>query len=112
MKHRTAYAVLKATSIIRLEEDHSSVILVAMPVQCNARAIGLDKFGEQAINHFGRIHEPKRLTPDNAWRKEYDYHYQPNSDNHQRNWRFVNRLTKETRSLTKEQYDDDNLVRP
>ena len=22
------------------------------------------KFGEQAINHFGRIHEPKRLVPE------------------------------------------------
>ena len=70
------------------------------------------KHGTRAVDHFGRLHEPIRLTPDNAWRKEYDYHYQPNSDNHQRNWRFVNRLTKETRSLTKEQYDDDNLVRP
>ena len=78
----------------------------------NSQNDGFEKFGEQAVNHFGRIVEPIRLTPDNAWRKEYDYHYQPNSDNHQRNWRFVNRLTKETRSLTKEQYDDDNLVRP
>ena len=24
------------------------------------------KFGEQAVNHFGRIHEPLKLTADNA----------------------------------------------
>ena len=28
-----------------------------------------EKFGEQAINHFGRIVEPIKLTEENAWFK-------------------------------------------
>ena len=26
-----------------------------------------DKFGQRAVDYFGRIHEPIRLTEDNAW---------------------------------------------
>ena len=26
-----------------------------------------------AINHFGRIHEPKRIAADSAWYKDYKY---------------------------------------
>ena len=32
-----------------------------------------EKFGEQALNHFGRIVEPIKLTEDNAWIKDTDY---------------------------------------
>ena len=31
------------------------------------------KFGEQALDHFGRIHEPIKLTEDNAWYKWSSY---------------------------------------
>ena len=61
------------------------------------------KFGERAVDHFGRIHEPKRLVPDNAWRKDYDYDWRTRTDS---NWRFVNKLTKEVRPITQEQYED------
>ena len=67
------------------------------------------KFGEQAINHFGRIHEPKRLVPENAWRKDYDWDYN-NGNGVESNWRFVNKLTKEVRPITEEQYDDDSFT--
>ena len=67
------------------------------------------KFGEQAINHFGRIHEPKRLVPDNAWGKDYDWDYN-NGNGIRSNWRFVNRLTKEVRPITQEQYEDDSFT--
>ena len=33
------------------------------------------KFGERAVDHFGRTTEAKRLVPDNAWRKDYDWDY-------------------------------------
>ena len=69
-----------------------------------------NKFGEQAINHFGRIHEPIKLTEENAWVKDYDYNW--DAEDRQSNWHWLNTLTKERRPLTKEQYNDDNLVRP
>ena len=63
------------------------------------------KFGEQAINHFGRIVEPKKLDCDNAWYKTYDWR---NGTNHY----FVNDLLGQRIPITSEQYNDDNLVRP
>ena len=69
-----------------------------------------NKFGEQAINHFGRIHEPIKLTEENAWVKDYDYG--GNAEDRQSNWHWLNTLTNERRPLTREQYNDDNLVRP
>ena len=67
------------------------------------------KFGEQAINHFGRIHEPKRLVPDNAWGKDYDWDYN-NGNGVRSNYRMINRLTKEIRPITEEQYDDQDFT--
>ena len=67
------------------------------------------KFGNMALDHFGRIHEPKRLTPENSWYKEYDWDYN-NGNGIESNWRFVNRLTKETRPITEEQYDDQDFT--
>ena len=32
-----------------------------------------EKHGTRAIDHFGRLHEPIRLVPENAWVKDYDY---------------------------------------
>ena len=66
-----------------------------------------NKFGEQAVNHFGRIHEPKKLTADNAWYKDYDYDWQSRTDS---NWRMINRLTKEIRPITQEQYNNDSFT--
>ena len=62
-------------------------------------------FGDRAIDHFGRLTEPKHLTEDNAWVKDYDYNYR-NDNNPQSNYRFVNKITKEQRPLTEEQYND------
>ena len=65
------------------------------------------KFGERAVDHFGRTTEAKRLVPDNAWRKDYDYDWQTRTDS---NWRFVNKLTKEVRPITEQQYDDESFT--
>jgi len=64
-------------------------------------------FGNKAINHFGRLEEPKHLTEDNAWYKDYDYNWR-DENNQQSNWRAVNKITKERRPLTEEQYNDNN----
>ena len=63
------------------------------------------KFGEQALNHFGKIIEPKKLDCDNAWYKDYDWR---NGTNHY----FVNDLLGERVRITQEQYRDESFVRP
>ena len=68
-----------------------------------------EKFGERALNHFGRIVEPIRLTEENAWAKDYDYDWQTGTTS---NWRWVNHLSNQRIPMTKEQYDNTNLVRP
>ncbi len=65
-----------------------------------------EKFGEQAVNHFGRITEPKKLTIETAWKK------------HERFWGdgspyyWYNSISEQELPLTKEQYQDNNLVKP
>ena len=65
------------------------------------------KYGTQAVNHFGRTTEPKHLTEDNAWTKDYDW--RGNADESHRHY-YYNRLTKERRPLTEEQYNDSNYT--
>ena len=67
-----------------------------------------NKYGDQAINHFGRVKEVKHLTEENAWVKDYDYNYR--SVNSRSNYRSVNTITKEQRSLTESQYDDSTYT--
>ena len=64
------------------------------------------KYGEQAINHFGRTTEPKHLTEENAWVKTYDW--DRNYEN--RSYVIRNTITKEQRPLTEEQYRDNNYT--
>jgi len=64
------------------------------------------KFGDKAIDHFGRLKEPKKLTEQNAWVKDYDYNWN-DGNSIESNWRSVNQITKEERPLTQEQYDDN-----
>ena len=65
-------------------------------------------YGERAVNHFGRIHEPITLTEDNAWRKLQRY-YNPRNLN---NFYWYNGLTEQELPLTEEQYNNPDLVRP
>ena len=66
-----------------------------------------ETFIDRAIDHFGRLTEPKHLTEDNAWQKTYDYNGWNNKPDH---YYFVNTITKEQRPLTRQQYDDDNYT--
>ena len=64
-------------------------------------------FGDRAIDHFGRLTEPKHLTKENAWIKQYDYRsYRGEEDE----YISLNLVTKEQRLLTKEQYDDTSYT--
>ena len=65
--------------------------------------------GNRAIDHFGRLHEPKRVGCDGAWYKSYDYRgYRDEQDRHY----FVNDLLGERRPITREQYQDQNFTTP
>ena len=60
-------------------------------------------FIDRAIDHFGRTTEPKHLTEQNAWVKDYDW--RGNADSSHRHF-FINKITREQRPLTEEQYND------
>ena len=67
------------------------------------------EFGNQAIDRFGRLTFPLKLTEQNAWVKDYDYNYRDQT-NPKSNYRFVNKITKEQRPLTESQYDDSTYT--
>ena len=65
-----------------------------------------EKFGEQAVNHFGRIVEPKKTDCDNAWYKFRDWR------NEGDRFYFANQLSEQRIPITEEQYNNPSLVRP
>ena len=75
------------------------------------------KFGNLALNHFGRIHEPKRTDCDSAWYKDSKYNYNNGNDSNYDHY-IVNDLLGQRIPITPQQYDNcttDNikdLVRP
>jgi len=66
-----------------------------------------DDFGNKAIDHFGRTTEAKHLTEDNAWVKDYDWR---NTTDDEHRYYYLNKITKEQRPLTEEQYRDNNYT--
>ena len=65
------------------------------------------QLGTRAIDHFGRIHEPKRQDASGAWYKDYKW---ISGGNHQHY--FINDLLGQRRPITQQQYNDTDLVRP
>ena len=62
-------------------------------------------FSDRAIDHFGRLTEPKHLTEENAWSKCHDW-----DSDHNLVYVYLNGITKEQRPLTKEQYNDTSYT--
>ena len=62
------------------------------------------KHGTAAVDHFGRLREPIKLAPENAWVKDYDWHSE-GSEHY-----FRNGLTFERIPLTQAQYRDNNYT--
>ena len=62
-----------------------------------------DVYGQRALDHFGRITQPRVLTQDNAWvnRRTWSYEDNPNT------YYAYNYLTEERRPITEQQYNDD-----
>ena len=63
------------------------------------------EFSDRAIDHFGRLTEPKHLTEENAWAKTYDW-----DSNRDMIYVYRNGITNEQRPLTEEQYNDTNYT--
>jgi hypothetical protein len=66
------------------------------------------KHGTAAVDHVGRIREPIKMTPENAWIKDFDYNW--NEGRSHNTYYFNNKLTNERIPLTEAQYDDNNYT--
>ena len=67
------------------------------------------KFGNHALDHFGRTHEPKRQDASGAWYKSSDWNR--NSGSYDQYY-FINDLLGQRIRITQQQYNDKDLVRP
>ena len=65
------------------------------------------KFGEMALDRFGRLREPKRQDASGAWYKDYTWRGGGNHDHY-----FINDLLGERRPISQAQYQDDNFTSP
>ena len=65
------------------------------------------KFGTRAVDHFGRITEPKRVGCDSAWYKFRDWRGYDNTD-----YYIVNDLLGQRIPITEQQYQDENFTSP
>ena len=63
------------------------------------------KHGTQAVDHFGRLHEPIKLTEENAWVKSYNWGSGDSTEHY-----FLNKLTNERVPLTEAQWNDSSYT--
>ena len=61
----------------------------------------INKHIEQALNHFGRITEPKKVMCDQAWYKDYVWQ----TNNNHRHY-LINDLLGQRIPITEQQFDD------
>ena len=72
----------------------------------------IDKHIEHGLDHFGRIHEPKRTGCGSAWYKDYTYNYDHTNNRSNNTHYFVNDLLGQRISITEQQYDNKDLTQP
>ena len=68
-----------------------------------------ETYGDQAVDHFGRLTEPKKVLCDQAWYKDYKYNYNGEGQSHYSHF-IVNDLLGEKRPITQAQFDDVNYT--
>ena len=66
-----------------------------------------NEYGNQAIDHFGRTTEPKKVLCDQAWYKTYIYTWDNSSSNNYNHF-LANDLLGRRIPITEEQYNDVN----
>ena len=64
---------------------------------------------EHALDHFGRTTEPKKVLCDQAWYKDFDYRGYRDESNL---YYLKNDLLGQRIAITKQQYDDKNIIQP
>ena len=62
----------------------------------------------RAVDHFGRLHQPKAMTPENSWTKRRRYTWE--RDEHVSTYYYHNVCTQEQRPLTESQYNDSTYT--
>ena len=62
----------------------------------------------RAVDYFGRLTQPKAMTPENSWNKRQRYSWQ--MDNGEAEFYYYNMCTSEQRPLTEQQYNDNNYT--
>ena len=79
---------------------------------CDTRCYNdwFQEYGTKAVDHFGRLTEPKHLTEENAWVKDWDYPTGDFMGSENRQYFLFNTITKEQRPLTEEQFNDSNYT--
>jgi hypothetical protein len=75
---------------------------------CDQRCLydWVNKYIDQALDHYGRTTEAKHLTEENAWHKTWNWDNGYNN----RNYIYLNAVTHEERPLTEAQYLDSNYT--
>ena len=71
-----------------------------------------NKFGDMAINYFGRLREPKRQDCADGWYKDYKVNYDSNGMSRHFQHYFINDLIGKKIPITEEEYDDDSYKLP
>ena len=66
-------------------------------------------FGDKAIDHFGRLTEPKKTMCKGAWYKTYIYNYDNSTSTNYHHY-IVNDLLGKKILITEQQYNDDNYT--
>ena len=69
-----------------------------------------DLHGQRAVDHFGRIHEPKRTDASASWYKSCRWNSGPDSREYLHF--IINDLLGERIPITLQQYEDDNFTSP
>ena len=67
-------------------------------------------FSDRAIDHFGRLTEPKKVLCDQAWYKDYTYNYDHTNNRSNNTHYIINDLLGEKRPITEAQYNDQNYT--
>ena len=73
----------------------------------NCQSDWLNQNIEHALNHFGRVTEPKKVMCDQAWYKDYTW----GTNNNHRHF-LINDLLGQRIPITEQQYDDKELTTP
>ena len=72
----------------------------------------INKHIEQALNHFGRTTEPKKIMCDQAWYKDYNYGYDHINIRSNTTHYLINDLLGQRIPISEQQYQDENITTP